>query len=87
MGKGCFIQAGSKIIFYVNDEKYAESEAVEDIEISTNVITMIDGALVSTDNINPVEKISDNEYRVNCCWQDCMYISDGKAFNSINNAN
>ena len=87
MDKKCLIPEGSELIFYINDNKHSRVEAAEDIEIYPNMITMIDGILICTDGVNPVEQLGNAEYRINCWWQDCMYISSGAAFQSIGDVN
>jgi len=80
------IPEGSKIVFYVNDEKMLEAEAINDMKIYSGSFTLLDGAPVRTDDNKPVEKISENEYKVNCCWQDVVYVKDGYAYESISDA-
>jgi len=79
------IPKGSKVTFYVNGDMQTEAETMEDMTIHPNAITMINGLLVCTDNITPAKKVADKEYRVDCRLQDCMYVSDGKAYQSISN--
>jgi hypothetical protein len=80
------IPEGSKIIFYVNGDKQTEAEAMEDMKIYPNTVTMIDGILVCTDSNIPAQKISEMEYRIYCWLQDCMYIRNGGAYESASNA-
>ena len=79
------IPLGSKIIFYVNGDKQTEAEAMEDMKIYPNSVTMIDNMLVCTDSITPAIKVSETEYKIYCWMQDCMYIEDGKAYESASN--
>lgn len=80
------IKEGSKLIIYINGDKRSEVEAMEDIKIYPNSITMLDGMLLCTDVIKPVIKKQKGVYEVYCWWQDCFYINAGKAYESISNA-
>lgn len=79
------IKEGSKLIIYINNDKYEEVEAMEDMKIHPNSITMVDGTLLCTDGSIPTEKISEGVYKVNCWWQDCFYVRNGEAYESASN--
>ncbi|BDR82528.1 hypothetical protein [Clostridium tetani] len=80
------IEEGSKLIIYINGHKHSEAEAMEDIKIYPNSITMLDGMLLCTDGNKPVIKKEKSIYEVYCWYQDCFYINDGKAYESASNA-
>lgn len=80
------IKEGSKLIVYINGDKHSEAQAMEDIKIQSNSVTMLDGMLLCTDGSKPTEKVDDGIYRVNCWLQDCFYIKDGEAYESASNA-
>jgi hypothetical protein len=80
------IKEGSKLIIYINSDKQSEVEAMEDMKIQPNCITILDGMLLCTDSFKPTEKVSEGIYKVNCWWQDCFYMKDGKAYKSASNA-
>ena len=80
------IPEGSKIVFYVNNEKTLEAEATKDMKIYCGSMTLLDGAPVRTDSNKPVKRVSADEYRVDCCWQDAVYIKDGYVYESISDA-
>lgn len=80
--KGVEIKEGSTLIIYVNNNKETVVEAAEDIILYPNSITMLDGLLLCTDSIKPVEKVSKGVYNIFCWYQDCFYIKDGHAWES-----
>ncbi|ACA57378.1 hypothetical protein FDC45_17810 [Clostridium botulinum] len=79
------IKEGSKLIIYINNDKHSEVEAMENIRIYPNSITMLDGMLLCTDGNKPVIRIEKGIYEIYCWYQDCFYINDGKAYESISN--
>lgn len=80
--KGFEIEEGSKLIIYINNYKEAEIEAAEDITLYPETITMLNGMLLCTDGIKPIEKVAKGIYNVFCWYQDCFLIKDGKAYES-----
>lgn len=80
--KGVEIKEGSKLIIYVNNNKETEVEAAEDITLYPDTITMLDGLLLCTDSVEPIEKVAKGIYNIFCWYQDCFYIKNGNAYES-----
>jgi hypothetical protein len=75
------IPEGSAVKVYSNNGFEGEAIAQTDMEVPPNSILMIDGKLLCTMQM-PVTTLRVNEYMINCWVQDCIYIADGKAYNS-----
>lgn len=62
------------------------AEAYKDMEVLSNTILLIDGEIYCTDNIKPVEKIKENEFKIIICLQDACVVKESYFYNSISEA-
>jgi hypothetical protein len=66
-----------------SDSIITEAVLRVEMEVHSNAIMLIDGGLFCTDNVFPVEQISDNEFQINCYLQDAYSVKDGFFIESI----
>lgn len=59
------------------------AEVYSDMEVLSNTILIIDDGLYSTDNINPVEKIKENEFKIIIWLQDAFIVKGDYFYSSI----
>lgn len=76
------IPESSKVQIFINNDYETTVECPLDAEIENNSITMLNGWLLCTDAIDCVKQISENEYRLDTWLQDCVFVSDGKLYDS-----
>jgi hypothetical protein len=84
------IPEGSKIKVVLkgcgSDSVIANAVLTRDIEIVANSITLIDGNLLCTDSVFPVEQIAEDEFQINCYLQDAYTVKDGFFYESLSDA-
>ncbi|WP_039245724.1 hypothetical protein [Clostridium novyi] len=85
------IPAGSIVQFELqgvgDNDIIKTAEVYGDMEVLSNAILLIDDGLYCTDNINPVEKIKENEFKIVIWLQDAFIVKDSYFYKSISDAN
>ncbi|EQC1535634.1 hypothetical protein AL714_13270 [Clostridium botulinum] len=62
------------------------AEVYENMEVLSNTILLIDEGLYCTDNIKPVKKIKENEFKIIIWLQDAYVVKGNCFYNSISEA-
>jgi len=62
------------------------AEVYEDMEVLSNSILLIDTGLYCIDNVNPVEKIKENEFKIIVWLQDAYIAKESYFYDSISKA-
>lgn len=84
------IPEGSKVVFELqgcgSDGIIKRAEIYKDMEVLSNAIVIIEGGLYCTDNINPVKKINDNEFKIIVWLQDAYVVKESYFYSSLSDA-
>ena len=87
MSNGFLIPEGALVLFELhgvgNVDVIKKVQAHIDVTVERDSILIIDSTLFCTDSINPVEKLSDAEFKINIWLQDAHVVENDCFYESV----
>lgn len=87
MNSKFIIPEGSKVLFELHGvgsiDTIKKVETHVDVMVESNAILIIDSDLYCTDIMNPVEKVSDEEFKINIWLQDAHVVENDYFYESV----